>query len=71
MGCQKSVISVQDEIILDNHNKIYYKLLIDIRNYKVLSEDEISYLNTISKYNLIEIINIYNLHMININEEFT
>jgi len=49
-------------------DKKYYNLLINIRNYHVLGEEEINYLHTLSKKNLIEIIDIYNMHMININE---
>uniref|UniRef100_A0A6C0I155 Uncharacterized protein n=1 Tax=viral metagenome TaxID=1070528 RepID=A0A6C0I155_9ZZZZ len=51
-----------------NTNKIYYELLISIRNYEVLSMDDLYYIDTLPKCNLIEIIKIYNLHMTNINE---
>jgi len=59
-----------DEEILDKKNKIYYQFLINIKNYVILSSDDIYYIKTLSKDNLIEIINIYNLHIINITTAF-
>lgn len=59
---------IVNEDIVDINNKIYYKLLISIRNYGILSIDDLYYIDTLPKCNLIEIIKIYNLHMININE---
>ena len=60
--------SVTPNTIVDINNKIYYKLLINIKNYQTLSVDDLIYLEHLPKYNLIEIIKIYNLHMGNINE---
>ena len=57
-----------EEDIVNINNKIYYELLINIRNYGILSIDDLYYINTLPKCNLIEIIKIYNLHMTNINE---
>lgn len=62
--------SSTNSIIIDEHNKTYYELLINIRNFKPLSTHDLDYIKTLSKYNLIEIIKIYNAHMKNINELF-
>jgi hypothetical protein len=59
-----------DKEILDEKNKIYYQFLINIKNYVILSSDDMYYIKTLSKDNLIEIINIYNLHIINITTAF-
>lgn len=62
--------SSTNSMIIDEHNKTYYELLINIRNFKTLSTHDLDYISTLSKYNLIEIIKIYNAHMKNINELF-
>lgn len=50
---------------------IYYNLLNNIRNLKSLTDDEIEYLNKLPKINLLEIINIYNIHIQNIHKYIT
>lgn len=49
-------------------NLLYANILQDIKNMNVLSSYQIYYLRELSKSNLIEIIELYNLVMRNVNE---
>lgn len=50
---------------LNNENK-YYQLTINIRNFEILKDNDILFIETLQKDKLIEIIKIYNLHITNI-----
>ena len=61
---QNSIAVITPELYSDQ----YYKLLINIRNYGVLSAAEFNYIDTLPKSKLIEMIKIYNTHIENINQ---
>jgi hypothetical protein len=61
--CFKYKIRNYDDI---NEKNKYQLLYHKIRTYQVLSEDELKYINTLPYNELIEIINIYNIHCINV-----
>jgi hypothetical protein len=50
------------KIIPSNTSSTYYELTKNIRNYNILTTDEIEYIQTLSKEQLLEIITIYDLH---------
>ena len=50
------------------NDKIYYKLTQNIRNLVPFTSDEIEYIKTLHKDNLVEIIYIYNSHITNIHD---
>ena len=61
---KKSIVAITPELYSDK----YYELLINIRNYGVLSTTEFDYIDTLPKAKLIEMIKIYNTHIENINQ---
>lgn len=50
---------------VENENK-YYQLTINIRNFEILTDNDILFIENLPKDKLLEIIKIYNLHITNI-----
>ena len=81
---QNDIIQDQNDIIqeykIKEQNKIiervvniktdpkYYRLINNISNFRELSNEDKLFIKTLSKQNLLELIDIYNTHMQNINE---
>lgn len=55
--------SNKNKIITNSENDNKYKMLMNnVRNFEILSNEEFEYIKSLSKEQLLEIINIYNLH---------
>ena len=66
--CNKKKRIEPEPIAYNMDSKIYYEFLVKIRDCDIiLSDSDLYYINSLPKDKLLEIINIYNLHMININ----